>query len=441
MKKIERFNFKIPKKLKEKILEDLSRKHEHAYERVGFILTKTHLVNNKKIILAYDYKAVLDEDYIIDDNVGARINSKAIKRALETAYFENCGVFHVHTHLHKGKPSESFSDEEGISPMIESISRINKESFGYVIFSENSALCKVRSNNNDFNEAELYSEIGYPMKFVSSTSTFDIKKDERQKRQGFLGKGAKELMKNIKIAIIGYGGGGSHIGQQLSHIGFENVVVFDDDLFEESNINRLVGSVYKDIGNHTPKIKIAERTMKSILPSTKVKLIQKRWQEASDVLQESDIVIGGVDSFIERQELEAECRRYLIPLIDIGMDIHGNKDDFSISGQIILSMPERCCMKCVGFLTEKKLALEAGKYGNTGGNPQVVWSNGVLASNAVGVLVDLIFGWSKIEDRDVYLSYDGNLGYIKEHSRLKHKPDRCNHYPLNEIGPIVFKNV
>lgn len=265
--------------------------------------------------------------------------------------------------------------------------------------------------------------------------------NERQKRQGFLGKSAPFLMKNVKIAVIGYGGGGSHIGQQLSHIGFENVVIFDDDIFEESNINRLVGAIHSDVKNKTTKVDIAKRTMKSILPSSKVQLIKKRWQEAPEILHQCDIVVGGVDSFIGRQELEAECRRYLIPQIDIGMDVYNIESKFSISGQIILSMPGSCCMKCLGFITDKKLALEASKYGDIGGNPQVVWSNGVLASTAIGVLVDLTLGWSDLENRDVYLSYDGNLGLVKNHTRLKHKPDECKHYLLSEIGPVILKEI
>jgi hypothetical protein len=443
MKDLLNVKFRIPKALKKKINFDLSRKHNYAYERVGFVLTRTHWIDDEAIILAYDYKSVADDDYIEDREVGARINSSAIKQALEKAYYEKCGIFHVHSHSHLEKPLESCSDIAGIRPLIESISRIDKtQLFGYIIFSENSALCQIKSpNNKSFIESSVYSEVGYPMNFVYSENRVDDFNVERHKRQGFLGENAALLMKNVRIGVIGYGGGGSHVGQQLAHIGFENVVIFDDDEFEESNINRLVGSWNSDIKNKTAKIDIAKRTMESILPTSRVKLVKKKWQDAPEELQKCDIVIGGVDSFIGRQELEAECRRYLIPQIDIGMDIHKVEKNFSISGQVILSMPGMCCMKCLGFITNKKMAIEAAKYGDVGGNPQVVWSNGVLASTSIGILVDLVFGWSKEEDKDIYLSYDGNLGIVNVHTRLKYKPSKCEHYPLSEIGPVVLKNI
>jgi molybdopterin/thiamine biosynthesis adenylyltransferase len=432
--------FKIPKALKEKIDFDLSRKHSHAYERVGFVLTKTYKTNNNLIILAYDYEPVDDENYIVDEEVGAKINSKAIKNSIELAHSNNCGVFHVHKHEHSGKPIESKSDIDGINPLIKSVSNINKEAFGYVIFSQDSALCKV-IQDNEFTEVNTYSEVGYPMNFSFSENLNLNVNSERQKRQTFLGNKAPNLMKQIKIGVIGYGGGGSHIGQQLAHIGFGNITIFDHDTMEESNINRLVGSHQLDIDNGTPKIDIATRTINNISPLTKVTPIKSRWQDNPEILHQCDVIIGGVDSFTERQQLENECRRYLIPLIDIGMDIHDIENSFSISGQIIMSLPGRCCMQCIGFITEKKLAVEAVKYGGTGGNPQVVWSNGVLASSAVGVLVDLVFGWSEIKDRDVYISYDGNLGVLKDNPRLRYKPDKCEHFPINQIGPVVMKKL
>jgi molybdopterin-synthase adenylyltransferase len=42
---------------------------------------------------------------------------------------------------------------------------------------------------------------------------------ERYARQSFLGPKSKEVFKNCRVCIIGLGGGGSHVVQQLAHIG------------------------------------------------------------------------------------------------------------------------------------------------------------------------------------------------------------------------------
>jgi len=38
-------------------------------------------------------------------------------------------------------------------------------------------------------------------------------------RQNFLGPRAQDILVNTRAAIVGLGGGGSHIAQQLAHIG------------------------------------------------------------------------------------------------------------------------------------------------------------------------------------------------------------------------------
>jgi hypothetical protein len=97
-------------------------------------------------------------------------------------------------------------------------------------------------------------------------------------------------------------------------------------------------------------------------------------------------------------------------------------------------------MQCVGFLTPERLAQETALYGAAGDRPQVVWPNGVLASTAVGVFVDLVTGWTRREARLVYLSYDGNNGTVTEHQRVPYLPQSpCPHYPLNEVGMPVFR--
>ena len=123
-----------------------------------------------------------------------------------------------------------------------------------------------------------------------------------------------------------------------------------------------------------------------------------------------------------------------MPYIDIGMDVHEAEKGHQMSGQVILSLPGGPCMRCLDFLTEKNLAREAARYGDTGGRPQVVWPNGVLASSAISIFTDLLTGWSGMRDRVAYLVYDGNTGVIGDHIRLRFAPGRCVHYPISQIG-------
>lgn len=266
---------------------------------------------------------------------------------------------------------------------------------------------------------------------------------ERFKRQGFLGDAGQAAIERAVLGIVGLGGGGSHVVQQAAHVGFLNYVVYDGDVVEDSNLNRLIGATEADVTAQSPKIEIAKRMILGLRGHARLGTFGCRWQDRPEPLKACDLVIGCVDSFAERRELEACCRRYLIPYIDVGMDLNQAGDEPPVmSGQVILSMPGGPCMFCLGFLTDVNLAREAAKYGAVGGRPQVVWPNGVLASTAVGVAVELLTNWTRSPVQPVYLSYRGNDGTIQPHVRLKyHQPGPCPHYPPDQVGDPVFKKL
>lgn len=93
------------------------------------------------------------------------------------------------------------------------------------------------------------------------------------------------------------------------------------------------------------------------------------------------------------------------------------------------------CLRCLGLLSERELAEEAaqsGGYAGFGPAPQVVWSNGVLASTAVGVAVDLLTGWNRVAAPSPRLQYLGNTGVFHHLAGARgasvgnrHPPDGC----------------
>jgi hypothetical protein len=162
---------------------------------------------------------------------------------------------------------------------------------------------------------------------------------------------------------------------------------------------------------------------------------QKRWQDEPGPLRGCDLIFGCVDGLNERSELEVCARRFLIPYVDIGLGVKATADQRPrMAGQVVLSMPNAPCFRCLGFLQESDLAEEAARYGDAGPRPQVVWANGVLASLAVGLAVDLLTDWTASTRRVVYLSYDANLGTVSPHPRLRYARNDCPHFPPREVG-------
>jgi molybdopterin/thiamine biosynthesis adenylyltransferase len=439
-----KLKLKIPIKIYDEVLADLKRPHPFAYERVGFLSTALSVSEmNEPIIIVTQYHKLADSDYENDKSVGARINSDSIIAAQQRIYDTGNGCLHVHLHAHNGTTHPSSTDSNELPKVVESFCNVDSNiANGLLILSNDSAYAAIKLNGIDyFIEPEIISIVGYPLKFIFDKKSSIISSD-MFKRQSFLGKNSELLFEKVKVGIVGYGGGGSHIGQQLAHVGFKNIFIFDNDKIELSNLNRLVGAKHVDISNGKLKVDIAKRLIKSILPKSRPVGVYDIWQNKTELLNQCDIIVGCVDSYAARRDLEAQCRRHMILYIDIGMDVHKREDSSNlISGQVILSTPGMPCLHCLGLLTPERLGEEAAKYGNVGGLPQVVWSNGVLASTTVGIVVDLLCNWTKLKDRIVYLEYNGNKGLVSESDLVGFCVPDCKHYPLEEVGKPKFRTV
>jgi len=254
-------------------------------------------------------------------------------------------------------------------------------------------------------------------------------------RQSFLGPNSEPALSSTNIGIVGLGGGGSHVVQQLAHVGIGRFTLFDPQQMEDSNLNRLVGATARDVAKATWKTAIARRLIRGIRPTAVVKEFRSDWRIAATALRDCDVIVGCVDTFIARSELERQARRYLTPYVDIGMDIHERSGGgYFIGGQVLLSMPGQPCLRCMGFLRDELLAKEADGYGAAGERPQVVWSNGCLASIAVGVVVQLCSPWHHNDIIPIYVEYDGNRLELKRSLLTALAPSACPHFPTSETG-------
>jgi tRNA A37 threonylcarbamoyladenosine dehydratase len=88
--------------------------------------------------------------------------------------------------------------------------------------------------------------------------------------QSFLGPDSDAILADLEVGVVGLGGGGSHVVQQLAHLGVGKLVPVDDDIVEEKNLNRLVGGTAEDVKAKRAKTEIAERVIKGVNPNAKV---------------------------------------------------------------------------------------------------------------------------------------------------------------------------
>jgi hypothetical protein len=439
---------KIPRSLLIAALNDLERPHPFAGERVGFFSFRQSMHATRPLLICVAYHPVPDAQYVPDRSCGARINGEAIRAAMGRSFRDKAGELWVHTHGRHGTPSASSTDVVEGPNVVTSLANAQWETCqGWAVISEQGIGGQVRMPAGAVHQLAELGVIGWPLVLPPREQPSSllgrlrrrITHSERYARQSFLGLDAQRLFRSAKIGVIGLGGGGSHINQQLAHIGFQNAVLCDADKAEMSNLNRLVGATLQDVKKKRYKTRIASRLFRKLQPQACIDDEPLPWEEKRERLRECDLIFGCMDSFSGRRDLEAFCRLLMIPLIDIGMTVHRSDGvPPEIYGQAILSMPGGPCMNCLQLLTPENLGFEAQDY-NAGPQPQVIWPNGVLASTAIGYAIGLLTGWSGPPAPCCRIDHRGSrLTLNPSNLALAMGSHACLHYPLANAGDPIY---
>lgn len=203
------------------------------------------------------------------------------------------------------------------------------------------------------------------------------------------------------VAIVGLGGLGSHVAQQLAYLGVTHYELIDNDVVTESSLNRVIGALPQDVSSRTSKVKVAKRLVKSIQPAADVSALEGRVARSSDddaaaSIRKADVVFGCLDREAPRLFLTDLCSGFMTTYFDLATDTGGEDEDW-YGGRIVYCDGTQC-LSCLDLLdqrlirleqmTEAELEIERRIYGLKGDllgatGPAVVSVNGVVASMAV----------------------------------------------------------
>lgn len=118
-----------------------------------------------------------------------------------------------------------------------------------------------------------------------------------------------------KIAIIGAGGLGGNVILLLARVGIGSLVVVDQDVFDETNLNRQALCNVNSLG--MPKANEAVSAVAAINPGVKVLPHQTKLDASNveEILVGSDAIVDALDNVPDRFILEVAARKLGIPLV------------------------------------------------------------------------------------------------------------------------------
>lgn len=166
-----------------------------------------------------------------------------------------------------------------------------------------------------------------------------------------LGPEGQRRLASLKIAVVGLGGTGSLVVQQLAHLGIRNFVFVEDDRVEESNLARLAGATWWDAPLHRKKTAVARRLVRRLAPGAQIHATGSlRRIDSLEAVATVDLIIGCVDNDGARLILSEIAAANLVPYLDIGVGIEGEGEPKSIGGRIAFYLPGGPCLACADEL-------------------------------------------------------------------------------------------
>ena len=123
------------------------------------------------------------------------------------------------------------------------------------------------------------------------------------------------LLFRSRIAVIGCGGLGGYIIEELARLGVGRIVAIDPDIFEEHNLNRQLLATPRTLGQ--AKVEAALARINEINPAVTVTPIKDAFGTANghELLKGVTVAVDALDSIAYRLELAETCTEMDIPMV------------------------------------------------------------------------------------------------------------------------------
>jgi hypothetical protein len=335
-------------------------------ESVAFLTAKYFETSEKIVFLAEQVVPAKPSDYLSRSDLHLKVSPLYISRVLNIAEDSKNTVIMVHSHpFETGKPKYSPSDDFGESKTSETISKCldRNPPVGSLLLGQNDLSARAwiaLSKKSVPASATVLSGLNYRIYPDLPKSDF-IGRTLVDRQLRVLGKRKQDELESLDIGIVGLGGTGSSVAEQLVRMGITKLKLVDHDLFEPSNWSRLYGSSWRDTTKNRPKVALVSSYLKKINPKIICKSIQKSvmTKEVLHSLSNCDIIFSCLDRHGPRAVLNELSYQCFIPVIDVGVGLTRNNDGM-LGGSIRATIigPGLPCLVCQELVRPEMITAE-----------------------------------------------------------------------------------
>ncbi len=370
-------------------------------------------------ILVREFHPVPEHAYEVRSATQAQIKPEFLVPLVQRARNENLSVVFAHTHPNaRGTPEFSLVDDDGETYLIDFLKRrIPDTPHVALVLGKNGCAARMLGEK----EPVEVVQVGAQVQRLFSPEEPGIVDSRWDRQVRAFGSDGQSIIQNLRVAIVGTGGTGSVVAEQLALLGVRHFTLVDPDIVDHTNLNRLVGTRPTDVGKE--KVSVVAKFIQAVNTSAVVDQIvgDVTYIETAKRLLDSDAIFACTDSHASRAILNQLAYQYYIPVFDVGVGIVASKGKVThITGRVQMASPGVACLVCAGVLdgaavrrelqTESERAADPYITGHHEPQPAVISLNSTMSSLAVTMFLNT---FTSIPGEARIQYYNGMTGTVR----------------------------
>ena len=286
-----------------------------------------------------------------------RPSAQWISATVSRAIDEKAGLLFVHSHPNPAYPvGFSATDRSAIVSLAQTIGPILEGPFAAAVVHPHGWVAAV-VEEGELQLVDRIVSIGRTMRFHTPVTANPTRRstdvpglDDRQRDA--LG-AVHDLVRGLHVGVVGAGGLGSPIAEQLVRMGVGELTLVDEDVLDTpSNVRRVFGSATADLHASDPpaKVDVVGRHVDLLGLSRPITRLRAdvRGESAFRSLLDTDVVICGTDTHGSRAVVNELASTYLLPVIDVGVQAGAKKngDLAALVAETRILTPTTPCLWC-----------------------------------------------------------------------------------------------
>jgi molybdopterin/thiamine biosynthesis adenylyltransferase len=383
-----------------------------SIEQGAYLLCSLSVTESESRLLVREVIPVRPEEIISASSSHMEIAPQSFMRAMKRADTKHLSFVFVHSHPY-GPASHSPQDDITEPSLFRTAYiRIGGQAIHASIVSSgiDQPQARVWHPDGSTSAVEVIRVIGNRFRFIQRVRAKNVSTDIFDRQVRAFGAEIQELLATLRIGIVGNGGTGSAVAEQLIRLGVGRLSLFEGQTLDASNVTRVYGSRLSDVDR--PKVEIIERLAKEIGFGTEVTLFPRHItkSETAKALRDCDVIFGCTDDEWGRSILSKLAIDYYIPVFDMGVKIDSTEGSIvSVQGRVTTLFPGAACLFCRGRITaegvraqvidscnpEQAEELRRQQYAPElqGNAPAVIAFTSAVASTAVSELLHRLTGF------------------------------------------------